>query len=156
MSTFYFWFTLEAPIHGADDAFLDNADPFLYMGQIIELVKTTTHSLPTPDLSNEIHALNDALQKLKKHIPAPETLDHVNEDKAHLQVNTINNEIHSAIGVLLQQKMHQEAISNALFSHWMRLSVFFGITEQQWQKMDYYFPEIMQKVRQYIQSLIKQ
>ncbi|MDA0911388.1 MAG: hypothetical protein O2809_07535 [Proteobacteria bacterium] len=155
MSTFYFWFTLEAPIHGASEQFMDSTDPFVYMGDIIELVKTTSHSLPPPDLSKDIHALSDALQKLKKHIPNPETLDQVNEEKAHLQANTVNEEIHNAIGILLNRRLHPEAISNALFSHWMRFSVFFGVTEQQWQKMDYYFPEIMKKVREYIQSLIK-
>ena len=48
--------------------------------------------------------------------------------------------------------MRIEAITNALFSHWLRFSVFFGVSESEWQKMDYYLVEILKAVRGYLDS----
>jgi len=35
----------------------------------------------------------------------------------------------------------------------MRLSVFFGISESEGQKMDYYLPDILKAVRNYLRSI---
>jgi len=154
MSLFYFWFTLDAPINGVSKQTLDNTDPFEHMLPIITLVKSTTKSLPQPELSKEILALNDSMQQLKKHLTHPEELDKVPQEVAIEQTNTVNTTIHNTTCDLLKNDIHIEAVSNALFSHWLRFSVFFGVTESEWQKMDYYLVEILKEVRSYITKIL--
>lgn len=59
MSLFYFWFTLEAPLHASDPESIDDEDAFSHMGAVIDLVKNTVRSLPNPKLTPEIKALNE-------------------------------------------------------------------------------------------------
>jgi len=44
---------------------------------------------------------------------------------------------------------------DVLFSQWLRLSVFYGVSESDWQKMDHYFVEILTAVRDYIPTIIR-
>ncbi len=53
----------------------------------------------------------------------------------------------------LKQHYHVEIIANVLFSQWLRLSVLYGVSEQEWQKMDHYFPEILEAIRNYLRTL---
>ena len=152
MSLFYFWFTLEAPINGASKQTLDETDPFHHMLPIIDLVKSTTHSLPKPELSEEIRALNDSMQQLKKHLTHPEKLDNLPQEIALVQTEAVNTAIHTITCDFLKKNMRIESITNALFSHWLRFSVFFGVSESEWQKMDYYLVEILKAVRCYLAS----
>jgi len=94
MSLFYFWFILEAPINGVSKQTLDKTDPFHHMLPVIELVKSTTHLLPKPELSKEIRALNNSMQQLKKHLTHPEKLDNVPQDIALKQTEAVNTAIH--------------------------------------------------------------
>ncbi|HDV5786132.1 TPA: hypothetical protein RJD83_003119 [Legionella pneumophila] len=150
MSLFYFWFTLEAPLHVQNPEHIDEEDPFLHMGNIIELVKKTVRTLPEPELSPEIQVLNQKMQQLKKYMPNPKTLDTVPQEQVENEAANINTTIHRVTSEYLKQNFHPEAVANALFSHWLRLSVFFGVPESYWQKMDYYFKEIMGETRQYL------
>ncbi|MCW8400525.1 hypothetical protein OQJ26_17235 [Legionella sp. PATHC038] len=150
MSLFYFWFTLEAPLHMQNPEHTDKEDPFLHMGNIIELVKKTARTLPDPELSPEIQVLNQKMQQLKKYMPNPESLDTVPQEQVENEAAHVNTTIHTATSEYLKRDFHHEAVANALFSHWLRLSVFFGVPESYWQKMDYYFKEIMEATRQYL------
>ncbi|HHM2299061.1 TPA: hypothetical protein ACRIDK_001995 [Legionella anisa] len=150
MSLFYFWFTLEAPLHVQNPEHIDEEDPFLHMGNIIELVKKTVRTLPDPELSSEIQVLNQKMQQLKKYMPNPESLDRVPQEKVENEAANVNTTIHTVTSEYLKQDFHPEAVANALFSHWLRLSVFFGVPESHWQKMDYYFKEIMGETRRYL------
>jgi hypothetical protein len=145
MSLFYFWFTLEAPLHAPDHESINNEDAFLHMGTVIDLVKNTVQSLPNPKLTPEIKALNEKMQLLKRYLPHPEELDKPPENLEQQTVH-INTTLHSLIN-FIHQNIHLEAMSIVLFSHWMRLSVFFGVSESAWQKMDYYLPDILKAVR---------
>jgi hypothetical protein len=156
MSLFYFWFTLEAPINGVSKKTLDKTDPFHHMLPVIKLVKSTSHSLPKPELSKEIRALNDSMQQLKKHLTHPEKLDNVPQEIALEQTEAVNKAIHTITCDFLKKEMRIEAITNALFSHWLRFSVFFGVSESEWQKMDYYLVEILKEVRGYLASELRQ
>ncbi len=150
MSLFYFWFILEAPLHAKNPEIINKEDPFLHMGKIIELVKKTVSKLPEPELNPEIRALNQKMQQLKKYLPDPESLDRVATEKVQEETNKVNTMIHTMTSDYLKKKIHPEAVANALFSHWLRLSVFFGVAEKDWQKMDYYFPKIMEAIRHYL------
>ena len=156
MSLFYFWFILEAPINGVSEQTLGKTDPFHHMLPVIKLVKSTTHSLPKPELSKEIRALNDSMQQLKKHLTHPEKLDNVPQKIALEQTKAVNTAIHTITCDFLKKDMSIEAITNALFSHWLRFSVFFGVSESEWQKMDYYLVEILKAVRGYLDSELGQ
>ena len=156
MSLFYFWFILEAPINGVSKPTLDKTDPFHHMLPVIELVKSATHLLPKPELSKEIRALNNSMQQLKKHLTHPERLDNVSKEIALKQTEAVNTAIHTVTCDFLKKDMRIEAITNALFSHWLRFSVFFGVSESEWQKMDYYLVEILKAVRGYLASELGQ
>jgi hypothetical protein len=150
MSLFYFWFTLEAPLHAKNPEHINEEDPFLHMGNIIELVKKTAGTLPEPELNPEIHLLNQKMQQLKKYMPDPKSLDRFPQERVENEAANVNTTIHTLTSEYLKQDFHPEAIANALFSHWLRLSVFFGVSESHWQKMDYYFKEIMGETRHYL------
>lgn len=153
MSLFYFWYVLEAPLYAADPKSINGEDSFLHMTAIIDIVKNTAKSLPKPQLTPEIKAFNEKMQQLKSHLPDPETLDREVPENLEQQTADINTTIHSLTSELLEQDIHLEAITIALFNHWMRLSVFFGVSESAWQKMDYYFSDIMEAVRNYLTTV---
>lgn len=153
MSIFYFWFTLVVPLYHKKPKSIKNEEPFSHLLAMIALIKYTINDLPTPEFSGDIHELNKKMQALKHYTQAPEELDDVPQDEATQQVPLINTAIHTVSSNCLKQDFHPEAVANALFAHWLRLSVFFGISEQEWQKMDYYFMEILNAAKQYISTI---
>jgi hypothetical protein len=153
MSIFYFWFTLEAPLYATDPESIDGEDALLHMGAVIDIVKNTVRSLPTPKLTSEIKALNEKMQRLKSYLPDPKVLDKEVPENIEQQTAHINKMIHSVTSEFIKQDIHLEAITIVLFSHWMRFSVFFGVSESDWQKMDYYLPSILKAVRNYLHTL---
>ena len=153
MSLFYFWFTLEATLHTTDPQSIEGEDAFLHMGAIIALIKNTAQSLPHPKLTPEIKTLNEKIQQLKSYLPSPEILDKEVPEDIKQQTAHINKAIHSVTSEFIKQDIHLEAITIALFRHWMKLSIFFGISESDWQKMDYYFLDILKAVRNYLSSI---
>lgn len=158
MSLFYFWFTLEASAHvvgpRAIEGDVEGEDVFSHMGAIIEIIKNTVRSLPNQKRTPEISALNEKMQTLKSYLPDPQTLDKLVPKNIKEQAIHINTSIHGLINECIKQKFYLEAITVVLFSHWMRLSVFFGVSEQEWQKMDYYLPDILEAVRSYLSSAL--
>lgn len=148
VSVFYFWFTLAALFYNRKLKTIKIKDPLAHMPEIIHLVRKTAQSLPEPSLTSEIKALNKKMQKLKQFIPSPEELEQVVQ-----QTSQINTAIYPVTSEYLQQNIHPEAITNALFCHWLRLSVFFGISEKNWQKIDYYIIDILKAVKQYILAI---
>lgn len=153
MSLFYFWFSLEAPLHSKNPKLVDTTDGFSHMLPIIDLVKQTIKTLPKPDLTPEIRALNEKMQLLKANLPHPEILDNVSHEKAVQQTELVNTAIHTITCDYLKQDIKIDAITNVLFSHWLRFSVFFGVSESDWQKMDFYLPEILEAVRSYLSTI---
>ena len=153
MSLFYFWFTLEAPAHAADPESVAGEDVFLHMGVVIEIIKNTVRSLPNQRRTPELEALNEKMQILKSYLPHPEILDKLVPKNIEEQTRHINTSINTLINECIKQNFHLEAIMVVLFSQWMRLSVFFGISESEWQKMDYYLPDILKAVRNYLCSI---
>lgn len=155
MSVFYFWFTLDAPLRVEDPTVFDEYSPFDEMGNIIDLVKSTVCALPEPKLSSELKLLNAKMQAFKSNLPDPASHDEVDQDTVAYQSNKVNMAIHTLTSDYLKQDYHVEVIANVLFSQWMHLSVFYGVSESDWQKMDYYLVEILTAVRNYIPTIIK-
>jgi hypothetical protein len=152
MSLFYFWFTLDAPLRADNPKSVDTTDAFSHMTPIIDIIKAALRDLPEPELTPEIKALNQKMQSLKEYLPDPETLDKVSKEKAQQQTEHINKSIHTVSCDLMQQDVHLEAVANALFNYWLRFSVYFGVSESDWQKMDYYFPKLLGSVRAYLSA----
>lgn len=155
MSIFYFWFTLDAPLRGIPYESLNKLSPFEEMGNIITIIRKTTFELPDPEFSPNVKILNSKLQSLKSKLPAPEDLDNVPQDHVEHQSTRVNRAIHTLTSDYLKQDYHPEVIANVLFSQWLRLSVLYGVSEQEWQKMNHYFVEILTAVRSYIPTIIK-
>lgn len=86
---------------------------------------------------------------------SPEDLDRVPQDLVEHQSAKVNTAIHTLTSDYLKQNYHPEIIANVLFSGWLRLSVFYGVSEKEWQKMDHYLVEILTAVRSYIKTIIK-
>lgn len=129
---------------------------------LIEIINTQNirknlvrHTTPPEGhkLTPEIRALNEKMQRLKSYLPDPKNLDKEVPENIEQQTAHINTMIHSVTSEFIKQGTHIEAITIVLFSHWMRFSVFFGVSESDWQKMDYYFSDIMKGVRNYLSSM---
>jgi len=127
----------------------------LHMGNLIELVKETVKNLPQPEFSPEITALNRKMQEARKYMPNPESLDTVPREQVAKDVAKVNTAIHTIITTYLKKDFHPQAVANALFIHWLRMSVFFGVSERGWQKMDFYNREIMDAARQYLADVTR-
>ena len=155
MSLFYFWFTLDAPLRGIPYESLNKLSPFEEMGNIITLIRKTTFELPDPEFSSNVKLLNSKMQSLKSNLPAPEELDNVPQDQVEYQTTRVNTAIHTLTSDYLKQDYHPEVIANVLFSQWLRLSVFYGVSEKEWQRMTHYFVEILEAVRNYIPTIMK-
>jgi hypothetical protein len=134
---------------------LDKLSPFDEMGNIISLVRKTTFELPDPEFSSNVKMLNSKLESLKPSLPNPKDLDNVPEDRVQYQSTRVTAAIYTLTSDYLNQDYHPVVIANVLFSKWLRLSVLYGVSEQEWQKMNYYFVEILNAVRNYIPTIIK-
>ncbi len=155
MSIFYFWFTLDAPLRGVDPKKLDDFSPFDEMVNIIDLVKSTTAALPEPELTPELKALNAKMQQIKSYLPDPASFDEISQADVTSQTTRVNTAIHTLTSDYMRQDFHPEIIANVLFNQWLRLSVFYGVSESDWQKMDHYFVEILTAVREYLPTVFK-
>jgi len=155
MSLFYFWFTLDAPLRGVKPEWLEGYSPFDEMINIIALVKKIVQSLPEPEWSPDIKELNAKMELLKTHLPHPASFDEVPQNKVEEQSVKVNTAIHTLTSDYLKQGHHPEVIANILFSQWLRLSAFYGVSENAWQKMDHYFVEILTAVRNYLPTIFK-
>ena len=155
MSLFYFWFTLDAPLRGISRKSLNKLSIFEEIGNIVSLIRKTTFELPDPEFSSNLKMLNSKMESLKSILPSPEDFDNVQEDQVQYQSTRVNTAIHTLTSDYLKQDYHPEIVANVLFSQWLRLSVFYGVSEKEWQKMDYYFVEILAAVRGYMPTIIK-
>lgn len=153
MSTFYFWFVLDAPMRGVDTALLDDYSPFDAMGDIIILIRTTTKSLPLPAFSPDLKRLNEKMQMIKSCLPHPASYDQIEPKLVSSQTIRVNTAIHTLTSKYLQAEFYPEIIANVLFNEWLRLSALYGVSESEWQKMDYYFVEILTAVRNYLPTI---
>jgi len=152
MSVFYFWFDLVLSFIDKDKEVWQK-DTFSHMFAIIDIVKNVIRKKSTPILSQEVIALNRKMQKLKEYLPDPENLDKVSNETVREQTEEVNMVIFNVIEKCIQKNIHPKAIANALFSYWLRFSVFFGVSERDWQKMDYYFVDILEAADEYVDKI---
>lgn len=153
MSLFNLWFLLDAPLRFKEPLPLDEYSPFDEMNDIIDIIKETTRLLPEPNFSEDIRLLNHKMQFLKSKLPSATSKDEIDSDTISAQSVRVTTEINELVITYLKQKYHVEALTNVMFNEWMHLSVFYGVSESEWQKMDYYLGDILKAVRAHISSL---
>ena len=95
------------------------------------------------------------MQSLRSNLPNPRDLDNVPQELVEKQSIRVNRAIHTLTSDYLKQDYHPEIVANVFFSQWLRLSVFYCVSEKEWQKMDHYFVEILGAVRNYIPTIIQ-
>lgn len=149
-SVFYFWFILAAPLYNRKLESAQIADPLVHLPEIIHLLRKTAQGLPKANPTPDVVVLNEKMQQLRQYIPSPEKLE---QAEIVAQTARVNGAIHAITSEYLQQNIHPEAVANALFCHLLRLSVFFGLSEQDWQKMDYYIIDVLKVVKQYVSGI---
>ena len=153
MSLFYFWFTLDAPLSGASPEHVEQSEPFSFMGEIVGVIKETTAQLPEPSLSDSLKELNEKMQTFKSFLPDLNELDNLSPEHLTEKTAHVNTSIHQLTTKHFNNGVHPEIIANALFNQWLRSSVLFGLSEQEWQKIDHYFVEVLDAVRKKLPRL---
>lgn len=98
---------------------------------------------------------DDLVRNLKEYLSDHNNLDHISEKQIEYQNTKVNTAIHTLVSNYLKKDYHPEIIANILFYQWISLSVFYGVSEQEWKKMGYYFLEILNAVRNYIPTIIR-
>lgn len=151
-SLYFYWFHLEAPIHGAHPSWMEGEDPWSHIEAIMRIIISTVDQLPDPDLPIEILALNDKMQQLKAGLPSPIELNDVPQEKLREQGALVDPVVHGLTVDFLKQKMPIDQITNVMFYFMLRLCTLSGFSEHEWQKMNYYISTIIANVRSYFEK----
>jgi hypothetical protein len=157
MSLFFFWLTLEAPMRGISQRQLDRCAMFPETAfAIIEVVKAKTNVLPDYQPTKEMKALGGKINALKSLVPDEDIDRELPHDELVYCSNQVNTLIHTVTSYLLMESFHPEIISNVMFGYWLRLSTLHaGVSEEFYQKIEHYFNEVHQAVREHLPLLFK-
>jgi hypothetical protein len=125
--------------------------------EIVWVIKSVVDNLPDHEPTLEMQTLGKNVDDLKSYL-SDETFDRVlSPDELVEHVTNVNTRIHTVTSNLLRQSFHPEIISNVLFSYWLRISALqAGVPEEYYQKMEFYFSEIIAAARKQVPMLFKQ
>ncbi len=159
LSLFHFWITLEAPMRGVKNDSSDNLPPYKEGAilEIIEIIVKMLKKLPQYNETKSKKNLGKVINSLKSKMSADE-LDNVNLplDELIAKTTRVNEKIYGNICELLKKSFHPVIIANVLFGNWVRLSTIGNnVPEESYQKIEYYFIEIIEEVRKHIPNLFK-
>lgn len=154
MSLFTAWFQIDAPLRVSNLEKIDDIQYFEHLTPLLGVVKKCIDQLPEPDLDDDIVALNEKMDTLKSIYPMDDA-DQVDLPRAKLSMyaNQINTALFSLTKKFLDEDTHPELIANVIFHRYIRLYCTVATDEADWQKVDYYFPEVMGAVRDYLSKL---
>ena len=155
-SLFYFWVILEAPMRGVNQHKIDNWSMPLdeSINKIMYIVKTTLNSLPDQKQTTEMQEFGDTVSVIKENIPNDYFDLHLSREESILYTNHINTRIHTVTSNFLKQSFHPEIVSNVMFSRWLRITTMHSsVPEAYYQKMEYYFKEVITAARNYVPKL---
>ena len=156
LTVFQYWFMLDGPRNGFSKEDFEHFSPVSMMNDFIPLIKEVSDSLPEPELSDNIHQLNEHIEALKVHLPAPDELEKVSEADKLPHTLAIDGAIRDCLGNLAGRNIAIDILAMILFNQWLRLSIFFGVSEKDWQKLDFYFAEILSAARGRLAELAAQ
>ena len=124
--------------------------------KIIRAIKAVVDKLPSYNPSPEMQKLGEGINDLKSHL-SDETLDHLSPDALIKSSTNVNTRIHTVTSNLLLQSFHPEIVANVLFGYWMRVSTLQAyVSEEYYQKMEFYFSEIIEAARKQVPGIFKQ
>lgn len=156
MSLFYFWLHLETTMLNISEERFDNWQIDFAEGfrMIVNKIKAIVNTLPNQKKELERAALENKLDLIKSFISAERLDQNLPHNKLVFQTEKVNKKIHECASELLIQNFHPMIISNVLFGRWIRLSALQdGVPESFYQKIEYYFTDVINEVRKYLPSL---
>ena len=159
LSLFHFWITLEAPMRGVKNDSSGNLPAYKEKAilEIIDIIVKMLKKLPKYNETKTKKDLGKVINILKSEMSAHE-LDNVNLPRNELIAKTarVNEKIYGTTCELLKKSFHPVIIANVLFGNWVRLSTIGNnMPEESYQKIEYYFTEIIKEVRKHIPNLFK-
>lgn len=156
LSLFYFWLQLEAPLRNVSEREADQPiDIKEAIEKIIRVIRETVDKLPRYNPSSEMQKLGESINDLKSYL-SDDTMDHLSPDEITKITVNVNTRIHTITSNLLKLSFHPEIIANVLFGHWLRVSTLQAyIPEEYYQKMEFYFSEIIEAARSQVPGIFK-
>ena len=157
-SLLYFWLKIEALLNDISEQQFDKWPTSLdVIGiKIIETIKSVINSLPDPNTTDDLKKLGEHINTIKSNIPDEEEV-HVSKEEFAKQTIHANTKIFMVISNLLNRSFHPEIVSNIVFGYLIRASTInTHVTEEYYQKMEFYFSEIIAAVRKQVPIFFKQ
>lgn len=160
MSLYYFWFILEAPLYQLEvndlPEHISILDSFSALAGRVQLHLST---LPNPPHDEDYQALAFHFDELKPFLATSHTHQqdiYSREAPPAQDIETINQTIHQITSELLLQDIHPQIIGALLCLNWLRLSTLIEqVPEAYYQKIDYYFEEMIQTLREGMVSFME-
>lgn len=154
-SLFYFWMTLDAPMHGVKIEKLQEIELPSMVDSVINIVKSTLDKLPDYSTDN-LQNFGAIMDMLKSNISEDFFEMNLTQDEIRRTTEQINFKIHSTISQYLKDAIHPMIVSNVLFARWLRLSTLNEfVSESYYQKMEHYFMEVIAEVRKNLPQLFQ-
>ena len=157
LNLLYFWLKIEALVNDiSEQQFNKWPTPINVIAiKIIESIKLVVNSLPDPNISNDLKELGTHINAIKANIPNEDNIYMPPEELSKHATNA-TTQIFMVISNLLNREFHLQIISNVIFCYLMRTSTLnTHVTEEYYQKMEFYFNEIIDAVRKQVPIFFK-
>ena len=156
-SLFYFWITLDAPMHGVKFEELHEIDLPSILHLVINTVTAKLDKLPDCDSEDKLKDFSAIVDNLKSTISEDYFEINLTKDEIRQTTEQINLKIHTTTSQFLKDNIHPMIASNVLFSRWLRLSTLTKfVPEIYYQKIEHYFTEVIANVRKKLPQLVQQ
>lgn len=117
-------------------------------------VQTTLDSLPDPEQTPDMQEFGEAVCMVKAQISNDFFKHDLSDDESFRCCAFVVVQISKVIDNLIEREVHPQIISNVMFSRWLRLMTISASTpETHYQKMEYYFEELIAATRNYVPKL---
>ena len=156
-SLLYFWLKIEALVNDISEQQFDKwPTPMDVIAiKIIETIKLVVNNLPDPNASDDLKELGIHVNAIKANIPNEENI-YIPPEELSKHTTNASTQIFMVISNLLNREFHLQIISNVIFGYLMRTSTLnTHVTEEDYQKMEFYFNEIIDAVRKQVPIFFK-
>ena len=156
LSLFYFWMTLDAPMHGVKIKKLQEIELTSIFTLVINTVKSALDKLPDYDGEHKLQEFGEMVDMLKSSLSEDYFEINLTKDEIRRTTEKINLKIHTTTSQYLKDNIHPMIVSNVLFSRWLRLSTLTKfVPESCYQKIEHYFTEVITDVRKSLPQLFQ-
>ena len=157
-SLFYFWLKLDCPMRGLNKK--QTTDLSMHIDQTILktmiVVKRVVKSLPKQDFDADLSDLGKKLNVLKAHLTDEMFNPKMSHEEHVKKIEMVNEVIHDTTSELIKNNVHGEIIANVLFNYFLRVvNLRSFVSEEEHQKMEFYFTDIIKGVRYELSSLFR-